>query len=186
MSRKLQYDTWLFSTATLIVVVGLVMIYSASAMIATQRFGHGPYYFLARQLAFLVAGSCALLFLMHVNPESHEVLDLSKEIARAAGKLTPARAWTSRPSGPGGANEPAEPELIYSDCGLWRFDAAAEKEQRLFQRPHLVLSCCVELDAGHLFHALQPRVLAQLPSGLRLRFAVHLHDIGRKVEAPVE
>jgi cell division protein FtsW len=68
MSRKLQYDTWLFSTATLIVVVGLVMIYSASAMIATQRFGHGPYYFLTRQLAFLVAGSCAMLFLMHVNP----------------------------------------------------------------------------------------------------------------------
>ena len=68
MSRKLQYDTWLFGTATLIVVVGLVMIYSASAMIATQRFGHGPYYFLTRQLAFLVAGSAAMLFLMHVNP----------------------------------------------------------------------------------------------------------------------
>jgi len=68
MSRKLTYDTWLFSTAMLILVVGLVMIYSASAMIATQRFGHGPYYFLARQLAFLVAGGGAMLFLMHVNP----------------------------------------------------------------------------------------------------------------------
>jgi cell division protein FtsW len=68
MSRKLQYDTWLFGTVTLIVVIGLVMIYSASAMIATQRFGHGPYYFLTRQLAFLVAGSVAMLFLMHVNP----------------------------------------------------------------------------------------------------------------------
>src|SRR5687768_4395416 len=68
MSRKLTYDTWLFSTATFIVVVGLVMIYSASAMIATQRFGHGPYYFLTRQLAFLVPGALAMLFLMHVNP----------------------------------------------------------------------------------------------------------------------
>ncbi len=68
MSRKLQYDTWLFSTAMLILVVGLVMIYSASAMIATQRFGHGPYYFLMRQLAFLVVGGAAMLFLMHVNP----------------------------------------------------------------------------------------------------------------------
>jgi cell division protein FtsW len=52
----------------LILVVGLVMIYSASAMIATQRFGHGPYYFLMRQLAFLVAGGASMLFLMHLNP----------------------------------------------------------------------------------------------------------------------
>jgi cell division protein FtsW len=68
MSRKLQFDTWLVTTAMLILVVGLVMIYSASAMIATQRFGHGPYYFLMRQLVFLFAGGAAMLFLMHVNP----------------------------------------------------------------------------------------------------------------------
>ena len=67
MSRKLTYDTWLFAAAMLILVVGLVMIYSASAMIATQRFGHGPYYFLMRQLAFLVVGGAAMLFLMHLE-----------------------------------------------------------------------------------------------------------------------
>jgi cell division protein FtsW len=66
--RRLAYDTWLFGAAMLIVVVGLVMIYSASAMIATQRFGHVPYYFLARQGAFLIAGATAMVFLMHVNP----------------------------------------------------------------------------------------------------------------------
>jgi cell division protein FtsW len=68
MSRKLSFATWLFTVATLIVVVGMVMIYSASAMIATQRFGHGPYYFLARQLFFLGGGAAAVLFLMNVNP----------------------------------------------------------------------------------------------------------------------
>lgn len=68
MSRKLTYDTWLFTTATVIVLVGMVMIYSASAMIATQRFGHGPYHFLIRQIFFLAAGSAAMLFLMHLNP----------------------------------------------------------------------------------------------------------------------
>lgn len=68
MSRKLSFDLWLFGTATLIVVLGLVMIYSASAMIATQRFGHGPYYFLTRQGVFLVAGALTMMFLMHVNP----------------------------------------------------------------------------------------------------------------------
>ena len=68
MSRKLTYDTWLFGTATLIVVVGMVMIYSASAMIATQRFGHGPYYFLTRQGVFLIGGAVLMMFLMHLNP----------------------------------------------------------------------------------------------------------------------
>lgn len=68
MSRKLSYDTWLFGAAMLILVVGMVMIYSASAMIATQRFGHGPYYFLTRQGVFLIAGALLMLALMHVNP----------------------------------------------------------------------------------------------------------------------
>ena len=47
--------------------------------------------------------------LIRVDPESQEVLDLSKEIARVAGKLTPARAWVNRTPGPGAANEPAGP-----------------------------------------------------------------------------
>ncbi|HEX2833295.1 MAG TPA: putative lipid II flippase FtsW [Thermoanaerobaculia bacterium] len=68
MSRKLTYDSWLFSTATIIVVMGMVMIYSASAMIASQRWGHGAYYFFTRQAVFLAAGSLVMLFLMHVNP----------------------------------------------------------------------------------------------------------------------
>ena len=68
MSRKLSFDMGLFTVATVIVVVGMVMIYSASALIATQRFGHGPYYFLIRQGLFLAAGAAAVMFLMHVNP----------------------------------------------------------------------------------------------------------------------
>jgi cell division protein FtsW len=68
MSRKLSFDTILFATAMLIVVVGMVMIYSASAIIAVQRFGHGPYYFLTRQGVFLIAGAVLMVFLMHLNP----------------------------------------------------------------------------------------------------------------------
>ena len=68
MSRKLSFDTWLFTVATLIVVVGMVMIYSASAIIATQRFEKEPYYFFARQLVFLCGGAASVLFLMHLNP----------------------------------------------------------------------------------------------------------------------
>jgi len=68
MSKKLSPDVWLAGAASLIVVVGLVMIYSASAMIATQRFGFEPYYFFTRQIAFLVAGVVAMVVLMHINP----------------------------------------------------------------------------------------------------------------------
>jgi len=68
MSRKLSYDSWLFGAAMLIVVVGLVMIYSASAMIATQRFGaDNPYHFLTRQCIWSIAGGALMLFLMHVD-----------------------------------------------------------------------------------------------------------------------
>jgi len=57
MSKKLTYDTWLFGAAMLLVVVGLVMIFSASAIIATQKFGADtPYLFLMRQLVFLFGG----------------------------------------------------------------------------------------------------------------------------------
>ena len=67
MSRKLTYDTWLFGAAMLIVVIGLVMIYSASAMIAPQRFGVDAYYFLTKQCVFLLIGGAAMLVLMHID-----------------------------------------------------------------------------------------------------------------------
>jgi cell division protein FtsW len=68
MSRKLTYDTWLFGAAMLIVVVGIVMIYSASAIIATQRFGAGsPYFFMTKQLVWLGVGALAMFLLMHLD-----------------------------------------------------------------------------------------------------------------------
>ena len=69
MSRKLTYDTYLFTAAMLIIVVGLVMIYSASAMIVAQKVGdESPYYFLTRQCIWLLAGGAVMLALMHIDP----------------------------------------------------------------------------------------------------------------------
>jgi cell division protein FtsW len=69
MSRKLTYDSYLFTAAMLIVVVGLVMIYSASAMIVAQKIGaESPYYFLTRQCVWLLAGGGVMLLLMHLDP----------------------------------------------------------------------------------------------------------------------
>ncbi|HEX7152761.1 MAG TPA: putative lipid II flippase FtsW [Thermoanaerobaculia bacterium] len=67
MSRKLTYDSWLFGAAMLIIVVGLVMIYSASAIIATQRFGTPDYHFVTRQVMWLIGGSVIMLVLMHID-----------------------------------------------------------------------------------------------------------------------
>lgn len=68
MSRKLTYDTWLFGAAMIIVVLGIVMIYSASAIIATQRFGaENSYHFMTRQLVWLFAGGALMMLLMHVD-----------------------------------------------------------------------------------------------------------------------
>jgi cell division protein FtsW len=68
MSRKLTYDRTLFAAAMLILVFGLVMIYSASAMIASQKEGiANPYHFLVRQVVWAIAGGVAMLLLMHLD-----------------------------------------------------------------------------------------------------------------------
>ncbi len=68
MSRKLSYDTSLFAAAMLIVVIGVVMIYSASAIISAQKAGtDNPYYFITRQCIWLLAGGVTMITLMHVD-----------------------------------------------------------------------------------------------------------------------
>lgn len=67
MSRKLTYDRIIFGSAMLILVVGLVMIYSASAVIASQRHHDDPYYFLVRQAVWLLVGGGLMLASMHVD-----------------------------------------------------------------------------------------------------------------------
>lgn len=68
MSRKLAYDRYMFGAAMLIVVVGLVMIYSASAMLALQKTDNqNPYYFLTKQCTWLLFAGAVMLLLMHVD-----------------------------------------------------------------------------------------------------------------------
>ncbi|HVT04266.1 MAG TPA: putative lipid II flippase FtsW [Thermoanaerobaculia bacterium] len=68
MSRTLTYDRYLFGTVLLILVIGLVMIYSASAMITVQKVGNdNPYFFLVRQCLWLTAGSGLMLMLMNID-----------------------------------------------------------------------------------------------------------------------
>jgi cell division protein FtsW len=66
MAARVGVDKWLFFTTLLLVVVGLVMVFSASAVVAQERF-NSPYAFVGRQAAWAVAGVLAMLVLMQVD-----------------------------------------------------------------------------------------------------------------------
>jgi cell division protein FtsW len=66
VAKRVSIDKWLFGSTVLLVVTGVVMVFSASAVMAGERFG-SPYYFLFRQLIWAVAGLAAMAIAMRVD-----------------------------------------------------------------------------------------------------------------------
>ena len=66
MAKRVGIDKWLFAATLLLVMIGLVMVFSASAMAASERFGT-QYYFLLRQLLWALAGLAAMVVTMNVD-----------------------------------------------------------------------------------------------------------------------
>jgi len=66
MAKRLHSDRWLFLLTILMVMFGLVMVFSASAVVSTEQTG-SPYAFLKRQLAWAVAGVAAMLVVMRTD-----------------------------------------------------------------------------------------------------------------------
>jgi cell division protein FtsW len=66
MAKRVSVDRWLFTVTMLLVFVGLVMVFSASAVMARERFG-SPYAFLSKQLIWAVAGLAAMVITMRVD-----------------------------------------------------------------------------------------------------------------------
>ena len=66
MARKLKSDKPLFLTAMALLFSSLVMVYSASAVLAMDRFSQ-PYYFLFRQMTWVALGGCVLAFVMRID-----------------------------------------------------------------------------------------------------------------------
>src|SRR5437016_10851141 len=66
MAKRVSVDRWLFVITLLLVFVGLVMVFSASAVIAKERY-HSGYFFLLRQLGWAVAGFIAMLAAMKID-----------------------------------------------------------------------------------------------------------------------
>jgi cell division protein FtsW len=66
MAKRVSVDRWLFTVTMLLVFVGLVMVFSASAVMARERFG-SEYAFLSKQLIWAVAGLGAMVVAMRVD-----------------------------------------------------------------------------------------------------------------------
>lgn len=66
MAKRVGVDKWLFGTVLLLVLFGLVSVFSASAVMAKATTG-SPYTFVIRQAAFALAGVVALFVLMRVD-----------------------------------------------------------------------------------------------------------------------
>lgn len=66
MAKRVSVDKTLFTVTLLLVFVGLVMVFSASAVVAKERFG-SPYYFLLRQSGWAVAGLLAMVGAMNID-----------------------------------------------------------------------------------------------------------------------
>ena len=66
MARKLKSDKLLFLATLLLVCSSVVMVYSASAVLAMEQYQQ-PYFFLFKQVTWAVLGVCLLLMAMQVD-----------------------------------------------------------------------------------------------------------------------
>jgi cell division protein FtsW len=66
MAKRVGVDKWLFGTVLLLVLFGLVMVFSASAVMAQEDRG-SPYAYLAKQALWVALGMVALFALMQVD-----------------------------------------------------------------------------------------------------------------------
>lgn len=66
MAKRVGVDKWLFGVVLLLVLFGLVMVFSASAVMAKSQFG-SPYFFMIRQSIWAGFGMIALIILMQID-----------------------------------------------------------------------------------------------------------------------
>jgi len=66
MAAKRSFDRVIFSLVVFLAAGGLLMIYSASAVISQRQFGH-PYHFLQHQVIALILGTLLMVALMRMD-----------------------------------------------------------------------------------------------------------------------
>ena len=71
MAKLVGVDKWLFFTTLLLVVVGLVMVFSASAVVAQERY-HSALPYVGRQAGWALAGVLAMVVLMNIDASRYK------------------------------------------------------------------------------------------------------------------
>ena len=66
MAKRVSVDRWMFTVTCVLVFIGLVMIFSASAVMAKERFG-SAYEFLLKQLVWAIAGFAVMIVAMKID-----------------------------------------------------------------------------------------------------------------------
>lgn len=66
MPRSMHTDRWLFGVTLALCLLGAVMVFSASAVIAREQFGNA-YTFILRQLVWLALGLAGMFWLMNLD-----------------------------------------------------------------------------------------------------------------------
>jgi len=66
MARKLQSDKWLFLATLALICTRIVMVYSASALVALERFQQ-PYLFVTKQMMWAAIGFAVMSIVMRVD-----------------------------------------------------------------------------------------------------------------------
>jgi cell division protein FtsW len=66
MAKRVGVDKWLFGITVLLVFIGLLMVFSASAVMAADRYG-SPYFFVIRQVGWAVLGLIAMILMMRID-----------------------------------------------------------------------------------------------------------------------
>src|SRR6202051_3443641 len=66
MAKRVSVDRLLFIVTLLLVFIGLVVVVSASAVIAKERY-HSGYFFLLRQMGWAIAGFIAMMIGMRID-----------------------------------------------------------------------------------------------------------------------
>ncbi len=71
MAKRIGIDKWMFGVTLLLVLLGLLMVFSASAIMAAERFG-SAYHFFVRQLVWAVVGLLFLFGLSRLDYENYK------------------------------------------------------------------------------------------------------------------
>jgi len=66
MAKRVSADRWMFTVTLVLVFVGLIMVFSASAVMAKERYGSG-YTFLLKQFMWAVGGILAMIVAMRLD-----------------------------------------------------------------------------------------------------------------------